>query len=189
MKFQKIQGAFVQSSIAISMAADKLLEARNEKTAVDFDHVIRMLIDAIAILGSGNTQLNMRRRDGIRPDLSSKVAPLCSSQVPCTSLLFGDDLVHSCKNVQETIRICSQVYGSERSNRRIRQNARRTGDHRTQRDAFGKPDSFKPQRVPYHRRGQGPSYWQGQYRSAFQVPFSTTKNMKKTEGDKGKPTP
>ena len=47
VKFQKIQGAFVQSSIAISMAADKLLEARNEKTAVDLDHVIRMLIDAI----------------------------------------------------------------------------------------------------------------------------------------------
>ena len=196
VKFQKIQGAFVQATVAISMAADKLLEGRNEKAgrSIDYDQVIRMLIDAIAILGSGNTQLNLRRRDGIRPDLSSKFAPLCSSQVPCTSFLFGDDLVNSCKNIQETNRICSQMHGYERSNRRIPQGAsyeptpRRTGDYRTQRGAFGRQNSYKVQKAPYHRRGQGSSYRRGQYRSAFQVPFSTTRNLKKSEDDKGRPT-
>lgn len=107
-------------------------------------------------MGHGNSQLNLRRRDCIRPDLSPKYAPLCSSQVPCTSLLFGDDLVQSCKAIHETNKISSKVYGIDVSNRRrgIRGGSfRSSADYRYHN---------RQQRTPYSRGG-----WQNSRRHRY----------------------
>ncbi|XP_038079264.1 uncharacterized protein LOC119746414 [Patiria miniata] len=130
VKFQKVQSSFVRASIAIAMATDQMLKARNNNETIDTAQLIRMLVDAIAILGSGNAQLNLRRRDSIRPDLNQKYAALCSSQVPCTSLLFGDDLVQSCKTIVETNKISSQMFVNDPKRRNTRQFSGRGSSHR-----------------------------------------------------------
>ena len=48
--------------------------------------------DALALLGHVNIELSYRRRYAIKPSLNNEYSSLCSSQVPITGLLFGDEL-------------------------------------------------------------------------------------------------
>ena len=50
-----------------------------------------MTTDAIALIGAANFELNMRRREQIKPELNEDYKHLCSSSVPFTNSLFGND--------------------------------------------------------------------------------------------------
>lgn len=171
VKWQKAQNYVMHALTAITIAADKLLNARNAKEQANLDtaELIRMLVDAVAMLGAGNAQLNYRRRDLIRPDLSPKYAPLCASQTQFTSWLFGDDLVQACKAIQETNKLGSKVHGIDASgtNRGSKRGTYRgfnrgahypSGDYRY----YG-----RQQRQPYYRRGRGAYMHQRQARPAY----------------------
>ena len=118
-KWQKAQKYIMHSAVAITMAIDKLLSARNSKNeaSIDLTELIKLLVDATAKLGSGNAILNYRKRDLLRPDLSPKYATLCSSQTEFTNYLFGDDLVQACKAIQETNKLGSKVQALDMSHR------------------------------------------------------------------------
>ena len=75
---------------------------------IDFKVDITQLLDAVAIIGYANQELNMRRRDLIKPDLNRQFAGLCS-HVPITGFLFGDDLPQQCKDIQQTNKIGHKV--------------------------------------------------------------------------------
>ena len=154
IKFQKVQSTFVRASIAVAMVTDQLLKGRNNNEPIDTAQLIRTLVDAIAILGSGNAQLNMRRRDCIRPDLNQKYAALCSSQVACTSLLFGNDLA------QTNNKMSSQIHGYDSTKRRhYQQYSGRSSSHPSLGDSRSrgvqKQYHGSHQRAPYYPRGRG----------------------------------
>ena len=154
VKFQRIQGYITNALITITLATDQLLNARSKSNdSIDSTQLIKLLVDAVAFLGAGNAQLNVRRRDLIRPDLSPKYAPLCSSQIKSTSLLFGDDLVQACKSIQETNKLGSKVYGFDQRGRRRGGNARAYSSHYGQGDFRGYRGRSQ-QRSPYYRRGR-----------------------------------
>ena len=68
------------------------MKARADKCRVDVETIIRMNMDAIAIMGHTTYNLAQRRRDVIRPTINKDYATLCASHVPVTSFLFGDEL-------------------------------------------------------------------------------------------------
>ncbi len=152
VKYQKIQGYITNALITITMAIDQLLNARSKSDNSDSTQLIKLLADAVAFLGAGNAQLNLRRRDLIRPDLSPKYAPLCSSQVKCTKLLFGDDLVQACKSIQETNKLSSKVYGSD--HRGGRKRGGYAGPHNYASGDFRGYRGRSQQRSQYYRRGR-----------------------------------
>ena len=78
------------------------------------EQVVSKLLDALAILGHSVTELNLQRRELIKPDLNRQYASLCSAQVPITSLLFGDNLSQQCKDICETNKL-SQKFGLHRA--------------------------------------------------------------------------
>lgn len=51
-----------------------------------------MNTDALALLGHVCFEITQRRRESIKPSLHKDYAMLCSSNVPVTNLLFGDDI-------------------------------------------------------------------------------------------------
>ena len=75
----------------------------------DFKSEITKLLDAVAIIGHANQELNVRRRDLIKPDLNKQFSGLCSPHVPVTGFLFGDDLPQQCKDIQQTNKIGNKV--------------------------------------------------------------------------------
>ena len=48
-------------------------------------------------------ELNLSRRELIRPDLNEQYKQLCSSQTPISKFLFGDDLPKAVKERGQTL--------------------------------------------------------------------------------------
>ncbi|KAJ8022303.1 hypothetical protein HOLleu_37159 [Holothuria leucospilota] len=57
--------------------------------------------EALALLAQTNTEINMYRRELIKPDLNSRFHPLCKADVRVTKYLFGDDLGKVVKDMAE----------------------------------------------------------------------------------------
>ena len=50
------------------------------------------LIHAVVLLMTANRELNLKRRDLLRPDLNKQYGALCNPSTPMSTFLFGDDL-------------------------------------------------------------------------------------------------
>ena len=57
--------------------------------------------DSIALLANANYQLNLIRKDLIKPELNQRYAHLCKPNVKSTEWLFGDDLTKTVKDLDE----------------------------------------------------------------------------------------
>ena len=72
---------------------EELVEAKDKvpKDVLDVPALIRAATDAIALTGAANFELNMRRRNNIKPELNEDYKHLRFKSVPFTESLFGDD--------------------------------------------------------------------------------------------------
>ncbi|XP_071794416.1 uncharacterized protein [Asterias amurensis] len=114
IKFQKVQQALLKGIIPVVGVINSLMSrpaATDPPTQVnpDFKVEITKLLDAVAIIGHANQELNVRRRDLIKPDLNKQFSGLCSPHVPVTGFLFDDDLPQQCKDIQQTNKIGNKV--------------------------------------------------------------------------------
>ena len=111
IKLQKAQQAMLTGLVPIIHTIESLMGAANASAGkpVDYKADITRLLDAVSIIGHANHELNLRRRDLIKPDLNQQFGGLCSTQVPITGLLFGDNLTQQCKDIQETNKLGNKV--------------------------------------------------------------------------------
>ena len=61
------------------------------KIPYDALDIFQMTTDVIALIGATNFELNMQRREQIKPELNNDNKNLCSSSVPFTDSLFTND--------------------------------------------------------------------------------------------------
>ena len=54
--------------------------------------VKKLALEAMSLLTHVHSELNVHRRLLMKADIGKVYAPLCSSDVPVTDFLFGDDL-------------------------------------------------------------------------------------------------
>ena len=50
------------------------------------------LVHALVLTLSGNREINLKRRELLKPDLNSQYSALCNASTPITTELFGDDV-------------------------------------------------------------------------------------------------
>ena len=93
IKLQRVQSHIVKGVIPLVNITQALLQVKHKvpKETLDIGHLLKAGTDAIALLGTANFELNMRRRDNIKPELNVDYKHLCSPTVPYTDLLFGDN--------------------------------------------------------------------------------------------------
>lgn len=65
--------------------------------------------DALALLCNANYELNLLRREFLKPDMGPKFAHVCKPSTPITSHLFGDDLAKRVKELTDEQRVTSGV--------------------------------------------------------------------------------
>ena len=110
-KLQNTQNFLVAAGAGLSNIVSKFMSMK----ATDFtEETMKLLttdmLTTQVLLGQANVELNHRRRELIRPDLSSSYSHLCSSNKPFTSFLFGDELTDSVKEISETNKVCEQIF-------------------------------------------------------------------------------
>ena len=94
LKMQRVQKCLVKGTTAI---AQDMVEPSNSQQ------------DALTCFASANFELNMLRRELIKPDLNPKFAPLCKPSVPVTENLFGNDLSKNIKDLSEVQRATGRM--------------------------------------------------------------------------------
>ncbi len=106
IKLQKVESALLKSIVPIVSCIASLMKSE----ASDPKDLMTKLIDSVAIIGYSKYELNLRRRELIKPDLNRQFSVLCSAQAPVTGLLFGDNLTQQCKDIQENNKL-GQKFG------------------------------------------------------------------------------
>ena len=99
LRFQKVQTAMTKGMAAIVRATDTLLA--HVTTFPAGKEIIEYMTDAFALCAHENSELNIRRKELIKPDLHEDYKHLCSASVPSSSQLFGDDLSKQVKDLNK----------------------------------------------------------------------------------------
>ena len=158
VKSQRTQTSVVSAMLAVAQTADTLVRAsRTGKplSEADMTSSIGNLVDALALLGSANLDVNQRRRDDQRFDLNQAYKGLCKDGVDGSGLLYGDDLSSRIDDINRSnkvgSRLASQPAVATRSASRGR--GRSPGPSRSQPYGLG--------------AAAGRSGWLGRFRGAF----------------------
>jgi hypothetical protein len=83
------------------------------------DTSIQKLMDAVVMLANANTEVNLRRREALKPELHPSYQHLCMPSNPITSQLFGDDLPKAVKDIAEPNKISSKLQTERRMRDRM----------------------------------------------------------------------
>ena len=129
LRFMSVQSAITKSTCAVLQVAEKLLKLESNENN---ERMIRTCIDAVFLMGHANTSLSLQRRDLLKPVLKSDHAGLCDSNIPITSMLFGDDLPKSLKEVRQVDNV-GRDYPSK--------NWKRQGYNKPRNEYWNKPGS------------------------------------------------
>jgi hypothetical protein len=75
------------------------------------------LIDAFTFLAAGMKEMNVKRRELLKPDLNASYKLLCAPTVPMTAELFGDDLSTQVKDITEANKTARSISRGTRGGR------------------------------------------------------------------------
>jgi hypothetical protein len=99
LRFQKVQTALIKGMAAIVRATDTALA--HVTTLPAGKEIVESMTDAIALCAHANSELNICRKELIKPDLHEDYKHLCLASVPSSSQLFGDDISKQVKDLTE----------------------------------------------------------------------------------------
>lgn len=100
--FQNVQTHLVKGS---TLLAQMLEHINGMNEGEDRTKLLQMGLDSLALLGHTNRQLINRRRETLRPEIQHDYGHLCSSSVPFTDKLFGDNVSQNVKDIQDIKRV------------------------------------------------------------------------------------
>ena len=86
LKLQKVQKLLMKGAIAVATTKEELTEDQ---------------MNGLTCLATASYEMNMLRRDLIKPGLHEKFSQLCKPTVPVTENLFGNDLTKHIKDIDE----------------------------------------------------------------------------------------
>ncbi|XP_038053405.1 uncharacterized protein LOC119725881 [Patiria miniata] len=103
LKFLRVQKLLVSAFVPLLQLTEKLLAKQSVKDEV------KLATDTITLMANANIELNLRRRELMRPDLNTQYQRLCAPSVPITQLLFGDDLTKAVHDIKTTNKVGNKL--------------------------------------------------------------------------------
>ena len=155
LKISQPQKVLASAGSAIAQSTQLLRKARVENKVVNVEELIRMNADSLALLGHVSGDLAQLRRDNIRPHLSEDFYSLCSTQVPVTDYLFGneDDLQTRITNITASNKI-SRATSNKRNKTQPGNKKPFNRDGNQSRKSFASQNFLGRGRQPPHRQKQ-----------------------------------
>lgn len=147
IKLQKLQLLNIKSMIILSRLFDEVIAS---KMPLGKATIVSALSDALAFIGSGNKVLNFFRRELIKPELKTEYQALCSTTVPVTTELFGDNVSQKVTDISEANKVSKRCLDPFNAHRQGTRPYRGRG-----RSSRGAQSCFQPyDRQPFLGRGQ-----------------------------------
>ena len=116
-KMQNVETSLIKGSVILTKVADKLASLENELDVPQKEKLGKIIDecnDSLALFGQANRQINLTRRDLIKPELRYEYLHLCAQSVPFTSLLFGDDISKTAKEIEDCSKIGNKLLYNNR---------------------------------------------------------------------------
>ncbi|MES9884347.1 MAG: hypothetical protein ABW185_26165 [Sedimenticola sp.] len=104
-KLQTIESSVIKSATILAKMVNKVATIEKESADTDLGFVIDEGNDALALLGHANRQINMTRRDLLKPEMKNEYMHLCTHSLPYTNQLFGDDVSKTAKEIEDCAKI------------------------------------------------------------------------------------
>jgi plastocyanin len=117
---QRVQTKLAKAMTALAKGMDELKEA--SKMVPSLGSMFGNLTDAFTLMASVNRDINNKRRDTIKPDLAPAYKHICSTSVPITSMLFGDNVEDVIKSQADANKLKVQIAGNRGSHSNSRAN-------------------------------------------------------------------
>ena len=169
-RLQNQQKALVSASAIITKLFDKLVAAKGNPNNLQIPEMLSHANKSLMLLGDINFNMNMFRRNLMKPELKENYKKLCSESVPFTSELFGEDLAKLAKEIGETAKISHQM---KAANNFKQSGARGRGtDYRRRYEPYYNPRS-QPRRSDHQ---QSSARGSGSYKKNFFPKRSQDKN-------------
>ena len=100
---QELQKNIIKSAQPILLLFDTVVKAKAEKKAIQPMEILPMLADAVTLIGHASYLASLKRREFLKPDISSAYQSVCSKSNPVTTFLFGDELPKHIKDIVNKI--------------------------------------------------------------------------------------
>ena len=112
--FQLFQKNFIKGITLVVQLASKVVDAKKSKEdSISLNDVYDLTVNALTLLGNSVYEFFMKRREMLK----SVVAPaksLCHESQPITTMLFGDELPESIRNISQVKRMAAKGIGHDR---------------------------------------------------------------------------
>jgi len=157
MSFQKTQAFLNKGLVPLIKVMDRMRERKDRES-------LKLLGDALRLLALASSQISLKRKELIAPDLAPQFRQVCSASRPVTSHLFGEDLSKTLREIKETqnvgtkLTVQSQLFRGSPRGRGYRQHGSRFDSQHYKGQQNYKQRSFLGGRPAYHhnkKRGQG----------------------------------
>ena len=113
-KLQYIEKSVITSAIIMTRTVNDMAKDESCGNSQWIDNYN----DSLALLGHCNRQINLLRRDLIKPDLCWDYVPLCAHSFPYINFLFGDDVSKSAKEIETCNKLGSRIIRRRQGGRR-----------------------------------------------------------------------
>ena len=100
---QKLQKNIFKSAQPMLLLFDTVVKAKAEKKAIQLIEISPTLGDAVTLIGHASYLASLKRREFLKPDISSAYQSVCSKSNPVTTFLFGDELPKHIKDIVNKI--------------------------------------------------------------------------------------
>ena len=105
LKLYKMQQGLVKGILPVAQLTDLTMSEKRGLDKEGVQELKQLGLDALSLLTHVNYELNMQRKQLMKPDIGKDYASLCSPHVPFTDMLFGDDLQKQLKDIGDVNKI------------------------------------------------------------------------------------
>jgi len=111
LQLYKIQQSLIKGIIPVIRLTDKFINSKSFDVD-ECQHMKKQGLEALSLLTNASYELNIQRHLLMKPDIGKEYASLCSSQLPFTDYLFGDDLHKHLKDIGDQNKIGAKINNS-----------------------------------------------------------------------------
>ena len=132
VRSQRIQSDVIQGMIAVTEATNTLVRGTRTGETIapgSLAATVKTLVDALALFGHANQEINQRRRDDQKGDLNQEYKSLGKMDKCHPSLLYGDDLANRIKSINDTNRVALCLTAGSSNTQRGGLRGRNPGRH------------------------------------------------------------